>query len=211
VLRRGRLGVAGALVAVSTAVASYNAAQFARDVSVQEIMFGERRSPAITALVDSLGRDIATVVLYLLESAWNVVAIAIALGPVFLWLLGSTAVHAAARMSAGGRGLIPMLVFFGYATALTRVPADLAAALWGGERGGAPALASLAAVGATIWFALLAWHAVRAHYAVDGQRAAAIMAVALVLFYLVPLILILAAAIAIIVVALALEYFPERR
>jgi hypothetical protein len=48
---------------------------------------------------------------------------------------------------------------------------------------------------------------VRAYSAVDQGRAARILVVALVLFYLVPLVLIVAAAVAIIVAAVVLGYF----
>lgn len=207
-LERGRLLIGLPLIAVSVALSAFNAARFAREVPVEEIMFGPTRSPAVTALLDAIGRDLTSVVLYLVQASWSALIIATALSPIWLWLLGSSAVHAAARMTEARRPYLPMLIVFAYATALTRLPADLVVAAVP-ARGPGSQLAQVAGLLAAIWLGWLAWHAIRRHYGVGGQRALSILFVAVVLFYLAPLVLIALAAISIIVAAIVLEFFPE--
>lgn len=211
VLERGRLAAAVALVALATAAASLNAARFASVVSVQEVVFGDRRIALIDALLGTLGRDLTSVVVYLIERSWSALIVASALTPVFIWLLGASSVHAAARLGgAARRPFRPMLVLFGYATALARVPADLAGAALGGDRGAGAQLAGLIGLAGLLWLGLVAWRAIEAHYGVVAGRAFTLLAVAIVLFYLVPLALIVAAAVAILIAAVVLEYFPAR-
>lgn len=206
-LEGGTLRAGLPLIAIATALAAYNAARFASEVPVRDLMFGPTRSPAVDALLEALGRDLTSVVLYLLEASWTALIVATALSPVWLWLLGSSAVHAAARMTDARRPYLPMLVFFAYATALTRVPADLVAALVP-VRGPGAQLAQLAGLAAALWLGWLVWRGIQRHYGVDGQRAVSVLLVAVVLFYLAPLLLIVLAAVAIIVAAIVLEYFP---
>jgi len=125
-----------------------------------------------------------------------------------VWILGATAVQAAARLDGIRRPFGPMFVFFGYATALTRIPADGAAALLGsGKAPGAP-FAQLIGTVCLGWLAFLLWRAIEAHYALAPMRAAIVLLIAVVVFYLVPLALIVAAAIAILVAAIVLDYVP---
>lgn len=196
------------LVIVATAVAAVSAVRFAADVPVSSILYGDTRSPAIATLVAMLGRDRAAVVGYLVEQVWVALIIVTAFSPLFVWLLGSTAVHAAAKIDKVPRPLRPMLVFFGYATALTRIPADGAAALLGSGRSAGAPFAQLIGTACLGWLALIVWRAIESHYALRPGRAAIVFLIAVVLFYLVPLALIIGAGIAILVAAVALNYVP---
>lgn len=208
VLANGRLSVAVALVVAATAVAAINAARFIGDVPVSSILYGPTRSPAIVTLIDALGRERAAIVGYLIEQVWTALVIVTAFSPMFVWLLGSTAVHAAARIDGRRRPLRPMLVYFGYATALTRIPADGAAAILGsGQSAGAP-VAQLIGSACLVWLAVLVWRAIELHYALTPTHAGIVFLVAVVLFYLVPLALIVAAFVAILVAAIVLDYVP---
>lgn len=207
VLGEGRLLVAALLVAAATGLSVLRAVLFASDVAVEEVMFGPGRSPAVGMLLDVLGRDMTSVVLYLFQSSWTALLAVGALAPALVWALGSTAVHAAARLKGIRRPFLPMLVLFGYAVGVTRPAADLAE-LAAGAQGPAAALAQLVGSAATIWLGVIVWHAARAHYDLPGGRALTLLIVALVLFYLVPITLILLALVAILVAAVVLEYVP---
>lgn len=207
-LARGKLWVAAGLVVLSTAVAAVSAARFAADVPVSAILYGTDRSPAIATLIETLGRDRAAVIGYLVEQIWTVVIIVTAFSPIFVWILGATAVHAAARLDGLRRPLRPMFVFFGYATALTRIPADGAAAILGSGKAPGAAVAQVAGILCLGWLAFLAWRAIRAYYALEGGRAFVVLLIAIVLFYVVPLALIVAAFVAILVAAIVLDYVP---
>lgn len=208
VLSGGRLPVAVGLVLIATAVAAINAARFVGDVPVSSVLYGDTRSPAIATLIDALGRERAAIIGYLIEQVWTALVIVTAFSPLFVWLLGATAVHAAARIDGARRPLRPMLIFFGYATALTRIPADGAAAILGSGRSpGAPA-AQLIGTICLAWLAVLVWRAIGSHYALGATRAAIVFVIAVVLFYLVPLALIIAAGVAILVAAIVLDYVP---
>lgn len=210
VLAEGRVGVALALVAVATAIAALNALRIATEVPVEAIMFGDGRSPVVDALLRALGRDLTAIVLHLFERAWTGILIASALGPLFIWLLGATAIHAAARLSGVARPLGPMFVLHGYATGLMRPIAD-GIALAAGPRGPLAAVAGLAGTLALVWLGVIVWQGIRAYYGVTGGKALTILIVALVLFYLAPLALIVVAIIALIVAAFVLEYVPAPR
>ena len=208
VLAGGRLWVAVGLVLLSTAVAAVSAARFAADVPVSSILYGSDRSPAIATLIELLGRDRAAVIGYLVEQIWTAVIVVTAFSPLFVWILGATAVHAAARLDGVRRPLSPMFVFFGYATALTRIPADGAAAILGsGQAAGAP-LAQIVGVLCLGWLAFLAWRAIEAHYALASGRAFVVLVIAIVLFYVVPFALIVGAFVAILIAAIVLDYVP---
>lgn len=209
VLAHGRVRVALALVAFATALSTAGAVRFGREVSVEQIMFGEGRSPVVGMLLGTLGLDLTSVVLYLVQRAWDGIVAASALGPVFIWLLGATAIHAAARLAGIGRPLRPMFVLHGYATGLMRPIAD-AAGLVLGARGPGAAVAQVLGALAVLWLGVIVWHGIRAHYGVSGGRGLAVLATAIVLFYLVPLALIVVAVVAIVVAAIVLEYFPAR-
>ena len=208
VLASGRLSVAVALVILATAFAAVNAARFAADVPVSSILYGQTRSPAIVSLIDALGRDRAAIIGYLIEQVWAALVIVTAFSPMFVWLLGSTAVHAAARIDGARRPLRPMLILFGYATALTRIPADGAAAILGsGQSAGAP-FAQLISTACLVWLAVIVWRAIEIHYSLAAAHAAVVFLIAVVLFYLVPLALIVAAGIGILIAAIVLDYVP---
>lgn len=207
VLREGRLVVAVLLVALATALSVLNTLLFASEVAVEEVMFGPGRSPAVGMLLELLGRDMTSVVLYLFQSSWTALLAVGAVAPALVWILGSTAVHAAARLNGIRRPFLPMLVLFGYAVGVTRPAADLAA-LTTGQQGAAAALTQLIGIVTTVWLGVIAWHGVRAHYDLPGGRALTLLVVALVFFYLVPITLILLALVAILVAAVVLEYVP---
>ncbi len=208
VLATGRLPVALGLVLLATAVAAVSAARFAGDVPVSSVLYGPDRSPAIGTLIDTLGVDRAAVIGYLIEQVWTAVIVVTAFSPLLVWVLGATAVQAAARLEGIRRPFGPMFVFFGYATALTRIPADGAAAILGsGKAAGAP-FAQLVGTLCLGWLAFLLWRAIEAHYALAPTRAAIVLLIAVVVFYVVPLALIIGAAIAILVAAIVLDYVP---
>lgn len=207
VVREGSLPVAGVMVAAATVLSVIHTLRFASEVAVEEVMFGPRRSPAVGVLLEALGRDMTSVVLHLFQSSWTALLAVGALAPILVWLLGATAVHAAARLNGIARPFLPVLVLFGYATGLTRPVADLAA-LAVGPRGPAAALPQIAGVAALVWLGLIVWHGIRAHYELPGGRALTLLVVAVVLFYLAPITLILLALIAILVAAVLLEYVP---
>ena len=200
-LASGRLLTAVALMACATLLALATALRAAELAPFEDFAYGERRSPLITALLAALGRDLTAIVVYLLQRSWNVLILASGLTPLFFWILGSTAVHAAARLAGVRRPFAPLFVLFGHAAALVRIPADLATLF-------TPPLGSAVGGLTTLVFGAVAWSALRQHYGLSSQRAVTTLAVALVLFYVVPLALIFAAVIAIIVAAVVLEYVP---
>lgn len=210
VLTRGTLPVAVVLVLAATAVAAVNAARFAADVPVSSVLFGDSRSPAIAALIDSLGRDRAAIVAYLIEQSWTAVVVVTALSPLLVWLLGATAVQGAARLDGARRPFRPILVLFGYAIALTRIPADGAAALLGSGQAAGAQVAQLIGTAGLIWLAIIAWRAIEFHYGLPQRRALIVLLIAIVVFYLVPLVLIVGSVVVLIVAAIVLEYVPGR-
>jgi hypothetical protein len=189
------------LVAIATVLAAAAAARVAETVPFEDIVYGERRNPAITALLDAIGRDRAAVIVYLLERSWNALVLVTALTPLFFWVLGSTAVHAAARLGGARKPFGPLFVLFGYASAAARIPADVATLA-------VPALAGAVGALTTLGFGAMAWHALQAHYGLAPQRAVTTLVVALVLFYIVPFAVIVGAAVAILIAAIVLEYVP---
>ena len=210
VVRDGRVVTSIALVAVATAISILHTLRFAGEVAVQDLMFGPERSPIVGVLISAIGRDLTSVVLYLVERSWSAFLVVTAVSPVLFWILGATAIHASARLAGLRRPFLPILVLLGFATGLTRPLADLPA-LALGARGPGAALAGLAGTAALLWLGVLAWHGIRAHYGVAGGPALSILVVAIVLFYLAPLTLILLATVAILVAAIVLEYFPGTR
>ena len=196
-------------ILVATAVAAVNAARFAADVPVSSVLFGDTRSPAIAALIDSLGRDRAAIVAYLIEQSWTAVVVVTAFSPLLVWLLGASAVQAAARLDGARRPFRPILVLLGYATALTRIPADGAAALLGSGQGAGPQVAQLIGTAGLVWLAIIAWRAIELHYGLPQRHALIVLLIAVVVFYLVPLVLIVASVFVLIVAAIVLEYVPR--
>ncbi len=209
VVQGGGLLPATLLVAAATVIAGAHAARFASEVSVEDIAFGPDRSPLISTLLATLGRDLTSVVVYVIERAWDSLLVATALAPLLIWILGATAIHAAARLGGAPQRFRPILVLVGHATGLTRPAADLAGLAFG-SRGAGAALAQAVGTLAVVWLGVLLWQGIRTHYGVSGGKALTILLVALALFYLAPLTAILLAVIAVLAAAVVLEYFPAR-
>ena len=208
-LRDGRLSAASVLVAVATAISTLHALRTASEVRVEDLVFGPERSPLIDALLGTIGRDLTSVVVYLFQSAWDALLVATALSPVLIWVLGATAIHAAARLYGIRRPMGPMFVFVGHATGLTRPAADVAGLIFG-SRGAGASVAQLIGTAALVWLGVLLFSGIAVHYGLTSGRSLTVLVLALVLFYLIPLTLILLAVIAVLVAAVVLEYFPAR-
>jgi hypothetical protein len=207
VLARGRLLSAVLLVLAATCVSALGAVRVSGETYLDDLFFGATRHPVISAMLQTLGTERTAVVIYLVQRSFDAVLVAAAVTPIFVWLLGSSAVQASARLAGIRRPYLPLLVLFGYAVALTLIPANLATlALGTGATVGAQ-LAQLVGLACLLWLAVIAYRGVRAYYAVDQGHATRILVVALVLFYLVPLMVIVGAAVSIIVAAVVLGYF----
>ena len=207
VLARGRLLSAVLLVLAATCVSALGAVRISGETFVDDLFLGATRHPLVTAMLQTIGTERTAVVIYLVQRSFDAVLVATAVTPIFVWLLGSSAVQASARLAGLRRPYRPLLVFFGYAAALTLIPANAAAlALGTGPTVGAQ-IAQLIGLAGLIWLGVIAYRGVRAYYAVDQGHATRILVVALVLFYLVPLILIVGAAASIIIAAVLLGYF----
>ncbi len=207
VLARPSANLAFVLMVLATVTSTLVAAKVGSETDVNELFFAGTREPVVQVLIDALGPQRTAVVLYLVQRSFDAVVVATALSPLFYWLLGSTAVHASARMAGRRPSYTPLLMLFAYATALTHVPANLATFALGVGSGVGPQLASLVGILSLAWFLVIAFHGVRAHYGVDRDRAVRILVIAIVFFYLLPLLLIVVAAVSIIVAAVILEYF----
>ncbi|HEV8656464.1 MAG TPA: hypothetical protein VGR85_13230 [Candidatus Limnocylindria bacterium] len=207
VLARGRLLSAVLLVLAATLISGLGAVRLSSETFLDDFFFGATRHPVITAMLQTLGTERTAVVIYLAQRSFDAVLVATAVTPIFVWLLGSSAVQASARLAGIRRPYLPLLVFFGYASALTLIPANAATlALGTGPTLGAQ-LAQLIGLACLVWLGVIAYRGVRAYYAADRALATRILIVALVLFYIVPLILIVGAAVSIIVAAVILGYF----
>jgi len=209
VLRDGRIAGAALLVGGATAISIAHTLRFASEVAVEDVVFGPGRSPAISFLLSTLGTEMTAIVVYLLQSAWAGLLAVTALSPLLIWLLGATAIHAAARLSGHAARFGPMLVLCGYAAGLTRPLADLTG-LALGSAGVGGQVAQVFGLVALVWLALLARGGIAAHYRVSGERATSILVVAIAFFYLAPLTLVLLAVAAILIAAIILEYVPAR-
>lgn len=206
VLARGSMFLALFLIGIATALSATLAYRVLAETRAEDLFFGPTRHPLVALMLDVLGRDRTTVIVYLVQTSFEAVVAATALSPLLVWLLGSTAVQASARLAGVTRPFTPLAVLFAYATALTLVPAN-AASLALGDVPEASAVASLIGVVCVAWLALIVHRGIEAHYAVTGARALRILALAVVLFYVVPLALIVLAAVALVVAAIALGYF----
>jgi len=207
VLAQPSAWIAFGLMALATVTSTLVAARVGSETDVNELFFAGTRQPFVQAMIDSLGPQRTAVVLYLVQRSFDAVVVATAFTPLFYWLLGSTAMHASARLAGSRPPFGPILLLFAYAAPLTLVPANLATLALGVGKGIGPQLATLIGYVCLGWLLLIAFRAIQAHYGVDRDRALRILVVAVVLFYLVPLVLIVIAAISIIVAALVLEYF----
>ena len=207
VLARGRLLSSVLLVLAATMISALSAIRLSGETRLDDLFFGATRHPLITAMLDALGAQRTAVVVYLVQRSFDAVLAATAVTPVFVWLLGSSAIQASARLARIRRPYGPFLTFFGYAAALTLIPSSAASlALGTGPTVGAQ-IAQLVGLVCLVWLGVIAYRGVRAHYGVDRATATRILIVALVVFYLIPLVLIVGAAVSVIFAAVILEYF----
>ncbi len=206
-LLAGRLSFAVLAVVVATAASTAVASRIASETDVNDLFFGPTRNPLVQTMIDLLGRDRSSVVIYLVQRSFDALVVVTAISPLFVWLLGSTAIDASARLAGARRPFRPVLAFFGYAAALALLPGSVASLVLGVGPGPGAQAAQLVGLLALVWLAVATLHAIRLHYGVAGDRALRILVVAIVLFYLVPFIVIVAAAVAIVIAGIVLEYF----
>ncbi len=207
VLARPSVLLAFGLLVLATVTSTLVAARVGAEADINDLYFAGTRAAFVQAMIDVLGPQRTAVVMYLIQRSFDAVIVATAFSPLFYWLLGSTAVHAAARVAGVRKPFAPLLLAFAYATALTLVPANLATLLFGVGQGVGQQIGQLISVACLIWLLLIVHRTIQAHYEVTGERALRILIVAVVVFYLVPFVLIIAAAVAIIIAAVVLEYF----
>jgi len=207
VLAHPNVWVALGLMALATVTSTLVAARVGSETDLNELFFAGTRQPFVQAMINSFGPQRTAVILYLIQRSFDAVVVATAFTPLFYWLLGSTAIHASARLAGSRPPFAPILRLFAYAAPLTLVPANLATLALGVGKGFGPQLATLVGYVCLGWLLFIALRAIQAHYGVDRDRAVRILAVAVVLFYLVPLVFIVIAAVSIVIAALVLEYF----
>ena len=195
------------LMSLACVTSTLAAVRVGNETDVNALFFAGTRGPLVQAMIDALGPQRTAVVLYLVQRSFDAVVIVTALAPLFYWLLGSTAVHASARLAGLHPPFAPLLLFFAYATPLTIVPANLATVALGSGSGIGAQLASLVGIVCVGWLLLIVHRGIERHYGVASDRALRILVIAVVVFYFVPLVLIVGAAVAIIVAAVLLEYF----
>lgn len=207
VLARGRLTSAVMLVLAATMISALAAVRLSSETILDDLFFGATRHPLVTAMIETLGAERTAVVVYLVQRSFDAVLAATAVTPVFVWLLGSSAIQASARLAGIRRPYGPFLKFFGYAAALTLIPSNLASLALGSGPTVGGQIAQLVSLVCLVWLGVIAYRGVRAYYDVDRNLATRILLVALVVFYLIPLVLIVGAAVSIIFAAVILEYF----
>ena len=206
-LARGSALLAFVLMAIASVASTMAAARVAESTDLNELFFAGTRQPWVQTMIDQLGPERTAVLLYLLQRSYDAVIIATAISPLFVWLLGSSAIHASARLAGIRRPYGPLLIMFAYATALTLVPSSLATLVLGSGPTVGARIAGLIGWICVAWLAVIAYRAVRSHYGVPRDKAIRILVIAILAFYFVPLVLIVAAASSIIVAAILLEYF----
>jgi len=208
-LRTGTFPQALVFIGLAMAFSIVGAYRLATTIRVEDLVFGPTRSSFVDTLIAAIGVDRTTVLVYMLERSFDVLVVASAITPLFLWLLGSSAMHAAARIRGiRGHAYLPMIVLFAYAEVGYQVPTSTAGILFGSIGAGpGPQLASAVSVVALAWFALVVYRGIEIYYGVSGERAIAIFLLGAIVFYIVPLILIVGALIAIVLAASLLEYF----
>ena len=195
-----------ACVALAMIFSTLSAYRLSTTVQVESIVFGPTRSVIVDTLLVAIGVERTAVLVYVLQRSFDALVVAAALTPVFLWLLGSSAMHAAARLRGlRGHPFLPLLVLFGYAELVYQVPTSLASlALTGGPLS---LIADVASLVMLIWFGLVVHRGIALHYGVPGDRAFGIFVLGALAFYLLPLLLIGATLVAIVVAAAILQYF----
>jgi hypothetical protein len=195
-----------ACVPIAMVFSTLSAYRLSQTVRVDDIVFGETRSAIVDALLLAVGVERTAVLIYVLQRSFDALIVAAALTPIFLWLLGSSAIHAAARFRGlRGRPYLPLLVLFGYAELVYQVPTSLAGIAFAG--GPLTFGADVVSVVMLVWFALVVHRAIQVHYGVLGDQALGIFLLGGVAFYLLPLIIIAILLVAIVVAAAILEYF----
>jgi len=206
-LARGSALLAFVLMAIASVASTMAAARVAESTDLNELFFAGTRQPWVQTMIDQLGPERTAVLLYLVQRSYDAVIIATAISPLFVWLLGSSAIHASARLAGIRRPYGPLLIMFAYATALTLVPSSLATLVLGSGPTVGARVAGLIGWVCVAWLGVIAYRAVRSHYEVSRDKAIRILVIAILVFYFVPLVLIVAAASSIIVAAILLEYF----
>ena len=80
---------------------------------------------------------VLNVLVYMLQRSFDALVVASAITPLFLWILGSSAMHAAARIRrVRGHPYLPMLILFAYAEVVYQIPTSVAGLVFGGLGGG---------------------------------------------------------------------------
>jgi len=183
-----------------------SAYRLSQTIHVDDIVFGPTRSAIVDTLLLAIGVERTAVLVYVLQRSFDALVVAAALTPIFLWLLGSSAIHAAARFrGVRGRPYLPLLVLFGYAGLVYQLPTSLAGILFAG--GPFSPIADVISVVMLVWLAFVVHRAIELHYGVPGDQATAIFILGGLAFYLLPLILIGILLVSIVVAAAILQYF----
>ena len=195
-----------ACVPVAMVFSILSAYRLSQTVHVDDIVFGPARSAIVDSLLLAIGVERTAVLVYVLQRSFDALVVAAAVTPIFLWLLGSSAIHAAARFrGVRGRPYWPLLVLFGYAELVYQLPTSLAGIAFAG--GPLTPLADVVSVVMLVWFAFVVHRAIELHYSVSGDQAVAIFLIGGLAFYLLPLILIGILLVSVVVAAAILQYF----
>ena len=195
-----------ACVPIAMVFSTLSAYRLSQTVRVDDIVFGPTRSAIVDALLLAIGVERTAVLVYVLQRSFDALVVAAALTPIFLWLLGSSAIHAAARFrGVRGRPYRPLLVLFGYAELVYQLPTSIAGIVFAG--GPFTPVADAISLVMLAWLAFVVHRAIVLHYGVPGDQATAIFILGGLAFYLLPLILIGILLVAIVVAAAILRYF----
>jgi hypothetical protein len=195
-----------ACVALAMVFSTFSAYRLSQTVHVEDIVFGPTRSGVIDALLLAIGVERTAVLVYVLQRSFDALVVAAALTPIFLWLLGSSAIHAAARFRrVRGRPYRPLLVLFGYAELVYQAPTSLVGIVFPG--GPLRVVADVVSLVMLAWFALVVHRGIQLHYGVPARSALAIFLLGGLVFYLLPLILIGVSLVIIVLAAAILDYF----
>ena len=195
-----------ACVALAMVFSTLGAYRLQGAVRVEDLVFGPSRSTIVDTLLALIGVERTAVLVYVLQRSFDALVVAAALTPIFLWLLGSSAMHAAAAIrGVRGRTYLPLLVLFAYAELVYQVPTSVAGIAFAG--GALAPVTDVVSVVMLAWFGLVVFRGIERHYGVSGRPALAIFLLGGLVFYLLPLILIAATLVAIVVAAAVLQYF----
>src|SRR3989442_6454056 len=98
------------------AFSTLSAYHLSQTVHVDDIVFGPTRSAIVDTLLLAIGVERTAVLVYVLQRSFDALVVAAALTPIFLWLLGSSAMHPAAPLrGARGHPFSSIFVLFAYA------------------------------------------------------------------------------------------------